>query len=129
MEQTCNFGKRNFPSRAGLPACARRILVYKQGLGEHECLSQRNVTVTTFPSSEGRARAALLDLQRVDVIGGVGFQPGDHRVAVTGVSMWSAAMDVGGWLCSLGLDQYEANFRENKIGGMALSERAGRGAD
>jgi hypothetical protein len=28
-----------FP-RAGLPACARRILVYKQGLGEHECLSQ-----------------------------------------------------------------------------------------
>jgi class 3 adenylate cyclase len=29
--------------------------------------------------------------------------------------MWSAAMDVGGWLRSLGLDQYEANFRENKI--------------
>src|SRR5208282_2818682 len=30
-------------------------------------------------------------------------------------AMWSAAMDVGGWLRSLGLDQYEANFRENKI--------------
>jgi class 3 adenylate cyclase/predicted ATPase len=29
--------------------------------------------------------------------------------------MWSAAMEVGGWLRSLGLDQYEANFRENKI--------------
>jgi class 3 adenylate cyclase len=29
--------------------------------------------------------------------------------------MWSAAMDVGGWLRSLGLDQYEANFRDNKI--------------
>jgi hypothetical protein len=29
--------------------------------------------------------AALLDLQRVDVIRGVGFQPGDHRVAVTAV--------------------------------------------
>src|SRR5208337_5591674 len=30
-------------------------------------------------------------------------------------SMWSAAMDVGGWLRSLGLGQYEANFRDNKI--------------
>src|SRR5436190_23394131 len=29
--------------------------------------------------------------------------------------MWSAAMDVGGWLRGLGLDQYEANFRDNKI--------------
>src|SRR5271168_1596078 len=29
--------------------------------------------------------------------------------------MWSAAMDVGGWLRSLGLSQYEANFRDNKI--------------
>ena len=30
-------------------------------------------------------------------------------------AMWGAAMDVGGWLRGLGLDQYEANFRENKI--------------
>jgi class 3 adenylate cyclase/tetratricopeptide (TPR) repeat protein len=29
--------------------------------------------------------------------------------------MWSAAMDVGGLLRSLGLDQYEADFRRNKI--------------
>jgi hypothetical protein len=29
--------------------------------------------------------------------------------------MWGAARDVGGWLRGLGLDQYEANFRENKI--------------
>ena len=29
--------------------------------------------------------------------------------------LWSAALDVGGWLRSLGLDQYEANFRDNKI--------------
>jgi class 3 adenylate cyclase/tetratricopeptide (TPR) repeat protein len=29
--------------------------------------------------------------------------------------MWSAAMDVGGWLRSLGLGQYEANFQDNKI--------------
>src|SRR5271165_1352433 len=29
--------------------------------------------------------------------------------------MWSAAMDVGGWLRGLGLGQYEANFRDNKI--------------
>src|SRR5271166_4263720 len=29
--------------------------------------------------------------------------------------MWSAAMDLGGWLRSLGLGQYEANFRDNKI--------------
>jgi class 3 adenylate cyclase/predicted ATPase len=29
--------------------------------------------------------------------------------------MWSAAMDVAGWLRGLGLGQYEANFRDNKI--------------
>ena len=29
--------------------------------------------------------------------------------------MWGAAMDVGGWLRNLGLGQYEANFRDNKI--------------
>jgi class 3 adenylate cyclase/tetratricopeptide (TPR) repeat protein len=29
--------------------------------------------------------------------------------------MWSAAMNVAGWLRGLGLDQYEANFRDNKI--------------
>src|SRR5271156_3595213 len=29
--------------------------------------------------------------------------------------MWGAAMDVGGWLRGLGLGQYEANFRDNKI--------------
>jgi hypothetical protein len=29
--------------------------------------------------------------------------------------MWSAAMDVGGWLRNLGLDKYEAAFRENGI--------------
>lgn len=29
--------------------------------------------------------------------------------------MWGAAMDVGGWLRSLGLGQYEANFRDNGI--------------
>src|SRR5271166_797343 len=29
--------------------------------------------------------------------------------------MRSAAMDVGGWLRGLGLGQYEANFRDNKI--------------
>src|SRR6516225_8878404 len=29
--------------------------------------------------------------------------------------MWGAAMDVGGWLRSLGLDKYEAAFRENGI--------------
>jgi class 3 adenylate cyclase/tetratricopeptide (TPR) repeat protein len=29
--------------------------------------------------------------------------------------MWSAAMDVGVWLRSLGLEQYEQSFRDNKI--------------
>jgi hypothetical protein len=29
--------------------------------------------------------------------------------------MWGAAMDVGGWLRSLGLDKYETAFRENGI--------------
>ena len=31
-----------------------------------------------------------------------------------------AAMDVGGWLRRLGLEQYEATFRENKIGEKVL---------
>jgi class 3 adenylate cyclase len=30
--------------------------------------------------------------------------------------MWGAAMDVGGWLRSLGLGQYEEKFRDNRIG-------------
>jgi hypothetical protein len=34
--------------------------------------------------------------------------------------MWSAAMDVGGWLRSLGLGQYEADFRDNKIDAQLL---------
>jgi hypothetical protein len=29
--------------------------------------------------------------------------------------MWGAAMDVGEWLRGLGLGQYEASFRDNKI--------------
>ena len=29
--------------------------------------------------------------------------------------MWGATMDVGGWLRGLGLDKYEAAFRENGI--------------
>jgi class 3 adenylate cyclase len=35
--------------------------------------------------------------------------------------MWSAAMDVAGWLRSLGLGQYEANFRDNKISAALLT--------
>ena len=31
-----------------------------------------------------------------------------------------AAMDVGGWLRRLGLEQYEAAFRENEIDGAVL---------
>ncbi len=42
--------------------------------------------------------------------------PGD------GGSMWSAAMDVGGWLRSLGLDRYEAKFRKNKIDADVLQQ-------
>src|SRR6516225_4091962 len=33
---------------------------------------------------------------------------------------WGAAMDVGGWLWRLGLEQYEAASRENKIDGTVL---------
>jgi hypothetical protein len=32
-----------------------------------------------------------------------------------GHAMWGAAMDVGGWLRSLGLGEYEERFRDNKI--------------
>src|SRR5271166_6628073 len=34
--------------------------------------------------------------------------------------MWSAAVDVGGWLRNLGLDKYEAAFRENGIDAQVL---------
>src|SRR6516225_8601239 len=36
--------------------------------------------------------------------------------------MWSAAMDVGGWLRRLGLGEYEANFRDNKIDADVLAD-------
>jgi hypothetical protein len=29
--------------------------------------------------------------------------------------MWGAVMDIGGWLRGLGLEQYETNFRDNRI--------------
>ena len=36
--------------------------------------------------------------------------------------MWGAAMDVGGWLRSLGLDKYETAFREHAIDMDVLAE-------
>ena len=33
-----------------------------------------------------------------------------------------AAMDVGGWLRGLGLEQYEANFRDNKVDAAVLPQ-------
>src|SRR6516162_8175328 len=36
--------------------------------------------------------------------------------------MWGAAMDVGGWLRALGLEQYEANFRDNKVDAAVLPQ-------
>jgi hypothetical protein len=36
--------------------------------------------------------------------------------------MWSAAMDVGEWLKGIGLDQYEASFRDNKIDAAVLPQ-------
>ena len=43
-------------------------------------------------------------------------EPLSHR------AMWSAAMDVGEWLKGIGLDQYEANFRDNKIDAAVLPQ-------
>ncbi|HEX9170707.1 MAG TPA: AAA family ATPase, partial [Roseiarcus sp.] len=37
------------------------------------------------------------------------------------VQIWGPAMDVGGWLRGLGLGQYEANFRDNKINAALLT--------
>ena len=34
---------------------------------------------------------------------------------IFGAAVWSAAMDVGGWLRGLGLSKYEAAFRDNGI--------------
>jgi class 3 adenylate cyclase/predicted ATPase len=39
--------------------------------------------------------------------------------------MWGAAVDVGGWLRGLGLEQYEANFRDNKIDAALLPRLTG----
>jgi class 3 adenylate cyclase/tetratricopeptide (TPR) repeat protein len=39
-----------------------------------------------------------------------------------GSAMWSAAMDVGGWLRKLGLEQYQEQFRKNKIDADVLSQ-------
>ena len=36
--------------------------------------------------------------------------------------MWGAAMDVGGWLRSLGLGEYEEKFRDNKIEADVLAD-------
>src|SRR5208337_1538222 len=36
-------------------------------------------------------------------------------IAFAGAAVWSAAMDVGGWLRGLGLGKYEAAFRDNGI--------------
>src|SRR6516162_2864527 len=36
--------------------------------------------------------------------------------------MWGAAMDVGGWLRGLGLDRYEATFRDNAIDADVLAD-------
>jgi hypothetical protein len=38
----------------------------------------------------------------------------------------NAVMDIGGWLRMLGLEQYEAAFRENNVDGaiLALGDRA-----
>jgi class 3 adenylate cyclase len=39
---------------------------------------------------------------------------------ISGAAVWSAAMDVGGWLRGLGLGKYEAAFLDNGIGGAVL---------
>jgi class 3 adenylate cyclase/tetratricopeptide (TPR) repeat protein len=39
---------------------------------------------------------------------------------ISGAAMWSAAMDVGGWLRGLGLGKYEAAFLDNGIGEAVL---------
>ena len=38
-------------------------------------------------------------------------------------------MDIGGWLRSLGLERYEAAFRENEIDEKVLPNRDGRGLE
>ena len=37
-------------------------------------------------------------------------------------AMWGAAMDVGEWLRGLGLEQYEGNFRDNKVDAAVLPQ-------
>src|SRR5208337_849479 len=60
-----------------------------------------------FAASQQRHQFSAFRLAQLNPV------PYIHRLRY--VSMWSAAMDVGGWLRSLRLGQYEANFRDNKI--------------
>src|SRR5208337_55590 len=60
-----------------------------------------------FAASQQRHQFSAFRLAQLNPV------PYIHRLRY--ISMWSAAMDVGGWLRSLGLGQYEANFRDNKI--------------
>src|SRR5215469_12644523 len=39
---------------------------------------------------------------------------------ISGAAVWSAAMDIGGWLRGLGLGKYEAAFLDNGIGEAVL---------
>ena len=48
------------------------------------------------------------------------FRLGDHAVPR------GTAMDLGGWLRRLGLEQYEAAFRENEIDDTVLPSLTGR---
>ena len=56
---------------------------------------------------------------RLDLLTRKSTDRAPRHIALTGrlshQAMWGAAMDVGGWLRNLGLGQYEANFRDNKI--------------
>src|SRR6516225_790637 len=54
----------------------------------------------------------------VVVDGDAGHSPATAQISGTGV--WSAAMDVGGWLRGLGLGKYEAAFLDNGIGEAVL---------
>jgi class 3 adenylate cyclase len=72
-----------------------------------ECGPRRDVTVAPTPV----IRRWLLAKQSANVKAGLfGASERLFRRA-----MWSSAMDVGGWLRSLGLEHYEGKFRDNNV--------------
>ena len=77
------------------------------------------VSAMAVPSPHARLARLLVGLDRL-------FRLADH---CSPAANQDAIMDIGGWLRSLGLEQYEATFRENEINEKVLPNLTARGPE